>query len=80
MLFPKKTERVLRITKGTRRKELFEHAEKGEKMHGFTENYVKIVTDYAPAFINNIIEVAVGEYDDNELAMRIEKCHSEVDC
>jgi threonylcarbamoyladenosine tRNA methylthiotransferase MtaB len=47
--------------KGTSRKVLFEHAKQGEKMHGFTENYVKIVGDYAPEFINNVVEVIIDE-------------------
>ena len=56
--------------KGTRRKVLFEQTEHGEKMHGFTENYIKIYTDYTPALINEIAEVAVGDYDSHEMAMK----------
>jgi threonylcarbamoyladenosine tRNA methylthiotransferase MtaB len=56
--------------KGTRRKVLFEHTKYGDKMHGFTENYVKIVADYTPSLINKITEIEVGEYDDNEMAMK----------
>ena len=47
--------------KGTRRKVLFEQTKSGEKMHGFTENYIKIVADYVPALINKVSEVVVGE-------------------
>lgn len=55
--------------KGTRRKVLFEHTKRGGKMHGFTENYLKLYADYDPSLINRITEVAVGEYSDEEMAM-----------
>ncbi|MDR0332123.1 MAG: tRNA (N(6)-L-threonylcarbamoyladenosine(37)-C(2))-methylthiotransferase MtaB [Dysgonamonadaceae bacterium] len=54
--------------KGTRRKALFEQTKYGGKMHGFTENYVKICADYAPALVNQIVEVMIGEYDEGEMA------------
>jgi threonylcarbamoyladenosine tRNA methylthiotransferase MtaB len=47
--------------KGTRRKVLFEQAPLGETMHGFTENYIKIIADYAPELINEVSDVIVGE-------------------
>jgi threonylcarbamoyladenosine tRNA methylthiotransferase MtaB len=56
--------------KGTHRKVLFEQTKHGGKMHGFTENYVKIVVDYVPALVNNVVEIIVGEYDDSEMAMK----------
>ncbi len=55
--------------KGTRKKVLFEHTKRGQRMHGFTENYVKLYADYDPALINRVIEVEVGAYDANEMAM-----------
>ncbi|MDP2176593.1 MAG: tRNA (N(6)-L-threonylcarbamoyladenosine(37)-C(2))-methylthiotransferase MtaB [Bacteroidota bacterium] len=36
---------------------LFENEEKGGKMYGFTENYIKVEVDYDPLLINEITEV-----------------------
>lgn len=36
---------------------LFEKEEKGDKMFGFTPNYIKVETDYDPLLVNEIIEV-----------------------
>lgn len=55
---------------GTRRKVLFEHTKRGGKMHGFTENYVKLYADYDPLLVNRITEVTVGAYNDEEMAMK----------
>lgn len=54
---------------GERRKVLFEENHHGGVMHGFTENYVKVYTPYAPHLINNITHISVGEYSANEMAM-----------
>lgn len=56
--------------KGTKRKVLFEHTKRGERMHGFTENYVKLYADYDPRFVNRILDVEVGAYDGEEMAMK----------
>ncbi len=55
---------------GTKRKVLFEHTKRDKRMHGFTENYVKLYSDYDQKYINRAIEVEIGEYDDNEMAMK----------
>jgi len=55
---------------GTKRTILFEHTKRDKKMHGFTENYLKLYADYDPAFINKAIEVEVGRYNENEMAMK----------
>ncbi|MCB9245762.1 MAG: tRNA (N(6)-L-threonylcarbamoyladenosine(37)-C(2))-methylthiotransferase MtaB [Flavobacteriales bacterium] len=39
---------------------LFEAEESEGKMHGFTENYVRLETDYDPLLINEIAEVKIG--------------------
>ena len=39
-------------------------------MHGFTENYIKLYADYNPDLINKAIEVEVGEYNEEEMAMK----------
>ena len=56
--------------KGTRKKVLFEHTKYRKSMHGFTENYIKLYSNYDPANINRVIEVEVGEYDEDEMAMK----------
>ena len=55
---------------GNKKTVLFEHTKKGEKMHGFTENYIKLYADFDPAFINKAMEVEVGEYSEEEMAMK----------
>ena len=54
---------------GTKRKVLFEHTRHGEMMHGFTENYIKVCAPYNPELINNVTEIEVGIYNDEEMAM-----------
>lgn len=54
---------------GTRRSVLFEHTKRGRKMHGFTDNYVRLHADYDSALINKVIEVEVGAYDNGQKAM-----------
>jgi threonylcarbamoyladenosine tRNA methylthiotransferase MtaB len=58
--------------RGVGRKVLFEHTKRGQKMHGFTENYVKLYADYDPHFVNRILDVQVGAYDEEEMAMKAE--------
>ncbi len=55
---------------GNRKKVLFEHTKRGKKMHGFTENYVKLYADYDSSLVNRMIEVEVGAYDEEEMAMK----------
>lgn len=56
--------------KGKKLKVLFEHTKHGNKMHGFTENYVKLYADYNSSLINTVLEVTVGEYSEEEMAMK----------
>ena len=56
--------------KGKRRKVLFEHTKRGQKMHGFTENYVKLYADYDPLLVNKVSDVVIGEYDEDEMAIK----------
>lgn len=60
----------IKAQQGKRKNVLFEHTLRGKRMHGFTENYVKLYADYNPEFINKMIEVEVGEYDEEEMAMK----------
>lgn len=45
---------------GTTQKVLWEHENKGGKMYGFTENYVKVEADYQEESVNKIQEVELG--------------------
>jgi threonylcarbamoyladenosine tRNA methylthiotransferase MtaB len=55
---------------GSRKKVLFEQTKRGKKMHGFTENYVKLYADYDASFVNRMTEVEVGAYNEEEMAMK----------
>jgi threonylcarbamoyladenosine tRNA methylthiotransferase MtaB len=46
---------------GTRHPVLFEHTNKNNKMFGFTDNYVKVETEYNATFVNQIIEIELDE-------------------
>ncbi len=45
--------------KGQSRKVLFEGNNKNMMMEGYTDNYIRIVTPYNPAFVNNIVSWTV---------------------
>ncbi len=64
-----KLHRFYASQEGSRKKVLFEHTKRGGKMHGFTENYIKLYADYDPALVNRITEVTVGAYSEEEMAM-----------
>jgi len=56
---------------GTSHHVLFEHTKRGNKMHGFTENYIKVETDYRISWINKLIPVTLGDFNDDEVTMSI---------
>ncbi|MDR3340097.1 MAG: tRNA (N(6)-L-threonylcarbamoyladenosine(37)-C(2))-methylthiotransferase MtaB [Candidatus Symbiothrix sp.] len=56
---------------GTAHKILFEQAKKGNKMHGFTENYVKIEADYQISWINKLIPVTLNGFNEDETTLTI---------
>lgn len=45
---------------------LFETSVKQNKIFGYTENYIKIATDFNKQFINKIIKIKITGYIDNE--------------
>ncbi len=65
-----KLRRFYESQKGSRKKVLFEHTRRSNKMHGFTENYVKLYAVYDSTLINRVTEVVVGEYDEEQMAMK----------
>ncbi|GHS95060.1 tRNA (N(6)-L-threonylcarbamoyladenosine(37)-C(2))-methylthiotransferase MtaB [Bacteroidia bacterium] len=58
---------------GTNHNVLFEHTARnnGNKMHGFTENYIKVETDYRISWINQLIPVTLGSFNEDEVTMSI---------
>ena len=62
--------RFYETQKGTARKVLFEHTKRGDQMHGFTENYVKLCADYDQSIVNVLSDVTVGVYDEEEMSMK----------
>jgi threonylcarbamoyladenosine tRNA methylthiotransferase MtaB len=48
---------------GTRRPVLFEEEERRGVMFGFTDNYIKVATDYDPLLVNTVSEVTLSSLD-----------------
>ena len=48
---------------------LFEKEEKGNKMQGFTPNYIKVECDYDPMLVNEIVEVELKSINPTTLNM-----------
>ncbi|HEY4799376.1 MAG TPA: tRNA (N(6)-L-threonylcarbamoyladenosine(37)-C(2))-methylthiotransferase MtaB [Bacteroidia bacterium] len=48
---------------GTSRKVLFEYENKDGFLHGFTENYVKVKTEFDPELIHQLCDAALGKID-----------------
>ena len=56
---------------GTKHQVLFEHTKRGEKMHGFTANYIRVEADYDMNCINKLIPVTLGNFNDDTTALKI---------
>ncbi|MCL1937526.1 MAG: tRNA (N(6)-L-threonylcarbamoyladenosine(37)-C(2))-methylthiotransferase MtaB [Candidatus Azobacteroides sp.] len=50
---------------------LFEHTRRGAKMHGFTENYIKVEADYHPELINRLVNVVLGDYNETKTMLTV---------
>lgn len=50
---------------------LFEHARKGDRMYGFTENYVKVEVPYEAALANRTRRVRLEDWNDDGTALRV---------
>jgi len=61
-----KTEAFYRSQRGTRHTVLFEHTKKGDKMYGFTENYVKVETNYRNNLVNSLFCVTLNDFSEKE--------------
>jgi len=56
---------------GTTHKVLFEHTQRGNKMHGFTENYLKIEAGYDISWINKLKTVTLTGFNEEKMVMTI---------
>jgi threonylcarbamoyladenosine tRNA methylthiotransferase MtaB len=59
---------------GKQKHALFEHSEKGGKIVGFTENYVKVEAPYDKSLINRLIPVTLEHLNDDGSAVKITDC------
>jgi threonylcarbamoyladenosine tRNA methylthiotransferase MtaB len=50
---------------------LFEHARKGNKMHGFTENYIRVEAPYNPAIINTVYQAILSGWNEDHTALTL---------
>ncbi len=50
---------------------LFEHTRKGNLMHGFTENYIKVEAPYQSSWVNEIRHINLGEWNEEHTALQI---------
>ncbi|HOE39302.1 MAG TPA: tRNA (N(6)-L-threonylcarbamoyladenosine(37)-C(2))-methylthiotransferase MtaB [Bacteroidales bacterium] len=51
---------------------LFESSKKGNKMFGFTNNYIKVVSNYDKSLVNQIVDVEIVDfYDDETMQIKI---------
>ena len=50
---------------GTIRPVLFEQPQKGNPMHGFTDNYMKVYAPFNPEYINKLALVRLNEMNDD---------------
>ncbi|MBL7812894.1 MAG: tRNA (N(6)-L-threonylcarbamoyladenosine(37)-C(2))-methylthiotransferase MtaB [Bacteroidetes bacterium] len=48
--------------RGSERPVLFEMEEKGNRMQGFTDNYIKVSTDFDPLLVNEVVPVILGDF------------------
>ncbi|MCC8145832.1 MAG: tRNA (N(6)-L-threonylcarbamoyladenosine(37)-C(2))-methylthiotransferase MtaB [Bacteroidales bacterium] len=56
----------------TKHKVLFEHTRKGSKMYGYTENYVKVETDYNSRWVNRVMDVELGDFNSDKTALQLQ--------
>jgi len=52
---------------------LFEHTRKDNKMHGFTENYIKVEAPYNVSWINETRKVTLGNWNEEKSALIIKE-------
>ena len=70
-LSERKTEAFYASQVGTSHSALFEHTRRGNKMHGFTENYIRVETDYNINCINKLIPVTLRDFNNDRTALKV---------
>ncbi|MDI1234829.1 MAG: tRNA (N(6)-L-threonylcarbamoyladenosine(37)-C(2))-methylthiotransferase MtaB [bacterium] len=68
ILSEKKKQHFYQQYLNTKANVLFEQEEKGNRMFGFTENYIKVEADYDPLLVNEICEVYLSHINQNGFA------------
>ena len=56
---------------GTAHKVLFEHTPRGSKMHGFTENYLKVEAEYDNFWINKLKTLTLNRFNEEKMIMTL---------
>src|SRR5690606_19439395 len=54
---------------------LFENDIENGRMHGFTENYIRVTANYDPVLVNELVTVRLTEINNSGLA-EVEEVHS----
>jgi threonylcarbamoyladenosine tRNA methylthiotransferase MtaB len=70
-LSERKWQEFYRSQTGSVHRALFEQTRRGDKMQGFTENYIKVETAYHPLWINKIINVRLSDFNGTHFAVEI---------
>ncbi|MDR0542421.1 MAG: MiaB/RimO family radical SAM methylthiotransferase [Dysgonamonadaceae bacterium] len=71
-LSDRKLKEFYRSQIGSVHRVLFEHTKRGDKMHGFTENYIKVEADYHPLWINKLISLKLNSFNETDGHCHIE--------
>lgn len=50
---------------------LFEHTRRGNLMHGFTENYIKVQAPYDSSWVNEVRSIQLGDWNEDKTALVI---------
>ena len=50
---------------------MFEHTKRGNKMHGFTENYLKVEAEYAISRVNQLETVTLTGFNKENTTMTV---------
>ncbi|MDR0799180.1 MAG: tRNA (N(6)-L-threonylcarbamoyladenosine(37)-C(2))-methylthiotransferase MtaB [Dysgonamonadaceae bacterium] len=72
-LSERKTQNFYRSQIGTTHSVLFEHTKHSEKMHGFTENYIKVETDYCADWVNRLQTITLSGFNSGQTALTIQR-------
>jgi threonylcarbamoyladenosine tRNA methylthiotransferase MtaB len=71
-LSDRKTKEFYRSQIGTSHQVLFEHTRRDDKMYGFTENYIKVEAAYRMNRVNQLIDITLSGFNEDETTLTIE--------